>query len=410
MKKKMKLKVRNNKATENVKSLAIIYTFFPYVDTSGIVFAKRIQSEIQESIVVITNQHVKNALKDESLSQIVNPYLHKTIEIKSTFTYRDWKYFEQFIDQAFSSYLDEVNSGQVFTKLYSRSMSVVTHLVAYKIKQHNPNIKWIAEFSDPILKEVDGNERDVSIPQRWLDENNLSDKLYQFDNHLNLFFVSELLVYLFSDEIVFTNELQKDFMISYLVDKNLNINDIEMVKEVREKAVIKAQPTLPSRFYDLGKFDGELDKNLINIGYFGNFNIKRNFEEFFKAWEKLSLSKQQQIRLYVYTPMKAQLVEEHLPASLVDKVVILPSLRYLDFLSALKHFDYLLTIDTLVNDTLGINPFLPSKVSDYFGVDNNKILALVEKGSPLEIMKHDQVMKLYFGSMDLNLLSKTYRV
>ncbi len=405
MKKKTKLKKIGSGKLDS-KSLAIIYTFFPYVDTSGIVFAKRIQSEIKENIVVITNQHVKNALRDDSLAQIVAPYLQKTIEIKTTFTYRDWKYFEQFIDEAFQSYLEEVNNGQKFTKIYSRSMSVVTHLVAYKIKQHNPSIKWIAEFSDPILKEVDGNEREVLVPLRWLEENNLSERIYQFDNYLNLFFISELLVYLFADEVVFTNSLQKKFMLSYMAEKNLDLNDIDMLDVIHGKSVIKAQPTLPKSFYDLGSFQSELSDDYINIGYFGNFNIKRNFEEFFLAWNNLPAYKKEKIRLYIYTPMKAQLVEEYLPTGLSSKVFIYPSLRYLDFLNALKHFDYLLTVDTLVNDTLGLNPFLPSKVSDYLGVDNNAILALVEEGSPLEIMEHKRVVKLYYGSMDLSELSK----
>ena len=54
----------------------------------------------------------------------------------------------------------------------------------------------------------------------------------------------------------------------------------------------------------------------------------------------------------------------------------------MDFLSTCNNFDYLLVNDAQVSDVFGLNPYLPSKVSDYKG-SKAKILALIEKGSAL---------------------------
>ena len=398
-KKKYSSKKRIN---ETSHSLAIIYTFCPYVDTSGNVFAKRLQSEIKEKLTVITNKFVSNPPVDESLYELVGEYLHKRIEIQSTFTYRDWKHFNNFIEQAYSAYLNEIENGAIFKNLYSRSMSVITHLVAYKIKMHNPNLKWIAEFSDPIIKEVDGTEREVDVPLQWLKDNGLFEKFKIFDNNQNLFFISELLVYLYADEIIFTNDSQKDFMLNYFSKKCFDYNQkFLLLNEIKEKSKVKAHPILEKKFYRQGKINVSVDKQNLNIAYFGNFNINRGLSEFIQAWSNLEKSKKEKIRLYIFTNMKSENILSSLPNDLVKFIKVEKALSYLDFLGVLDTFDYVLSLDTKVKDKLGINPFLPSKISDYLGSDS-KILALLEQDSPTDKLNSPKIFKHYFGNIDLN--------
>lgn len=393
---------QKNKGT----SLAIIYTFYPYIDTSGIVFAKRINQDIREDITIITNKFVSNARLDHSLDVLIKPYVKETIEIQSTFTYREWKHFEHFVEEAFNAYLMNVEKGVTYKTVYSRSMSVITHLVAYKIKKHNPDIKWIAEFSDPVVKDLEGNDKFVEVPISWLFENNMVEELADFNSNTNLFLLSELLVYLAADEIWYTNELQRKVMLAYLESYSFNENVFFNLKNNAQSiSKIKAQPTLPRKYYEISDLDLSLEKDFINIGYFGNFNANRGFDEFFQSWLKLSRNKKKKIRLYIFSSISEETIKKDVPLELLDNIFIEKSLNYLDYLKVLNQFDYVVSIDTKVSHVFGCNPFLPSKISDYLGA-NSQILALVEKDSPVDKLQSSKLVKQRFGSINLNLLFK----
>lgn len=374
------------------KALAIIYTFLPYVDTAGIVFAKRIQAEIKKEMTVISCKAYGGATLDHSLEQLTHPYLKKTIEIDAKFTYRDWKFFEDFYNKALESAQNELASGEKYTELYSRSMSVISHLVAYKIKQRNPSLKWIAEFSDPIIKDVTGDDRKTLVPEEWLAENLDVKSIQKFKQYNNLFSLSEILVYLYADEIKFTNPLQKKFMMNYISEDILDFNFVSKLKKIVDaKSIIVSHPVLESRFYNLGKFDMQLDQTKTNIAYFGNVNAKRSFNSFFDSWLSLPLKERNNFRFYIFSNLKKETILKHIPDDLQDYIILGGNLNYLDFLNSLKSFDYLLTMDTEVNHIFGMNPFLPSKVADYLG-SGAKVLALVENGSPTTRINSDKLM------------------
>ena len=389
---------------DSTESLAIIYTFYPYIDTSGIVFAKRINQDIKENVTIITNKFVSNARLDHSLEVLIKPYVKETIEIQSPFTYREWKHFESFIDGAFSAYLENIEKGKNYTTVYSRSMSVVTHLVAYKIKKHNPDIKWVAEFSDPVVKDLDGKDKFIDVPVKWLSDNHMIKELEDFNSNTNLFLLSELLVYLKADEIWYTNDLQKKVMLSYLQSYIFNENKFLKMKSRIENIIkIKPQPTLPPKFYEISNLELGLDTNYINIGYFGNFNANRDFNEFFKSWLRLSNNNKKRIRLHIFSNISEDKIRKDIPLELLDYVCVEKSLNYLDYLKVLNQFDYVVSIDTKVSEVFGCNPFLPSKISDYLGA-NSRVLALVEKGSPVDALKIDKITKQYFGHVNLSIL------
>lgn len=385
------------------KSLSIIYTFLPYVDTAGIVFAKRMQAEIKESMTVISCKAYNGASRDDSLQNLVSPYLDKLIELDAKFTYRDWGNFEDFYNKALNAYRNEIDNGSIFDKIYSRSMSVISHLVAYKIKCLNPNIKWIAEFSDPIIKDVTGDERETIIPDEWLLKNIEINELKDFRQYNNLFSLSEILVYLYADEIKFTNKLQKDFMTKYFLSDILNKNIVRKTSElVDKKSIISAHPILEKKFYQLHKFDSSvISKNFTNIAYFGNINSKRSFNAFFDSWLELDLFKQDRIRFYIYSNLKKETILKNVPERLQSYVIVEKGLPYLEFLNSMQYFDYLLTVDTEVNDIFGVNPFLPSKLSDYLG-SGTKVLALVEDGSPTTLLESNLIFKKSFDNFKIS--------
>lgn len=374
------------------KALAIIYTFIPYVDTAGIVFSKRIQAEIRKDITVISCKAYNGATVDHSLEKLAAPYLNKIIEIDAKFTYRDWKFFEDFYNKALEAAQNELDSGAKYTELYSRSMSVISHLIAYKIKKNNPSLKWIAEFSDPIIKDVTGDERKTLVPNEWLAKYLDVENIQKFRQFNNLFSLSEILVYLYADEIKFTNPLQKKFMMDYISEDILDFNFVPKFKQaVDAKSVIVPHPILEPKFYNLGKFEMKLDQTKTNIAYFGNVNAKRSFDSFFDSWLNLPPKERNNFRFYIFSNLKKETILKHIPNELQDYIILGGNLNYLDFLTSLKSFDYLLTMDTEVNHIFGMNPFLPSKVADYLG-SGAKVLALVENGSPTTRINSDKLM------------------
>ena len=69
-------------------------------------------------------------------------------------------------------------------------------------------------------------------------------------------------------------------------------------------------------------------------------------------------------------------------SSLEENIILRKPLRYFEFLNATTQFDVLLINDTITKDFYKINPYLPSKLSDYKGslID---IWAIYENGSVL---------------------------
>src|SRR5699024_5558772 len=67
-------------------------------------------------------------------------------------------------------------------------------------------------------------------------------------------------------------------------------------------------------------------------------------------------------------------------------LTVSPRLGYLEFLATLTRMDVLLVNDSLTSEFYTVNPYLPSKVSDYLGA-RKPIWAVVEPGSVLSNME-----------------------
>lgn len=94
------------------------------------------------------------------------------------------------------------------------------------------------------------------------------------------------------------------------------------------------------------------------------------------------------VRLHVFSNKPVDVAEAAKSYGLGSNVYSNPYLSYMEFLSATKLFDALLVNDVEHGPGLPINPFLPSKYSDYLG-SGRKIFALVDEGSPLSQMPVD---------------------
>lgn len=362
---------------KNASTLVIAYNFTPFVDPSAIVVAKRIQEE-KWYADVICNDMTAIRKRSESLAFIGKPYINSVTTIKTKPTFAHQPHYQEFVDKSI-----EVLDLRKYEKVYSRSFFVAAHFLGFEVKAQKPEISWLAEFSDPGVFDVQGNKRyswfrDLEVRDKYVRavyENFPDFKKYRLEENDNIYFWSELLPFCFADSIMFTCENQRQVMLN-----NLEINELRSI--VENKSIIKPQPTLPEFFYSFKEVENNIEDEYINIAYFGSFYINRNFNDVFEAINRLSLNKKQRVRLYIYTNQIDDVIKAATEYRVLDNIVVSNYLDYLDFLNIIDEFDCLFLMDTNTNGTFEVNPYLPSKLSDYLGA-KAEIWAHCEEGSSL---------------------------
>lgn len=370
------------------KQLVISYCFPPYVDTAGNVMAKRIRN-MNEVVDVIYNKMDRVRQKDEELNKLVDDLIENRFEISSYSSFSNWKAINEFCDLGMA----EINEKK-YDKIYSRVMWPGSHFLAFKYKMNNPNVKWVAEFSDPILFDVQGKKRESGIQDRKFIKkaNELIHKKYGLPaiKEKNLFFWCEYLAYIFADELVFTNENQLKYMV-----ENFPIQSVKAL--VKEKAVISPHPTLPKEFYQIKESNYNLDKEKVNLAYFGAFYSTRNLEDLFLGLENINSDLRGQICLHIFTSDSAQLQKELKGSVLEKNVVVNPYVNFYEFLNLTSKFDCLVVNDANTKEYKSINPYLPSKLSDYLG-SGATIWGIFEAGSILS--KYSLEYKSELGNIE----------
>ena len=135
------------------QTLYISYCFPPFVDTSGIVMAKRINSN-KEPVDVVFNDMTAVRNLDSSLEVISNPYIDTKHMINTPTSFSNAAYIRSFVEKTIKR--TDINK---YKKIYSRALWPGSHMAAYSLKELDNDIKWIAEFSDPIFYDIKNNEK-----------------------------------------------------------------------------------------------------------------------------------------------------------------------------------------------------------------------------------------------------------
>lgn len=360
--------------------LVISYCHPPFVDTSAVVTAKRVFEFNQLCDVMCADMSEVRSINPE-LVKIDQHLVRDSFVISTPVTFGGWEGIYDFCTSV--NLLTDKNKK--YKKLYSRSFWPASHFAALEYKRKNPSVYWIAEFSDPVFFDIEGNPRKADISQQWVEdlvnEFKLSTALLE---ELNLYVWCELIVYLFADEVIFTCENQEKLMLSKFPHRE---------KLVSAKAVpnIKPHPTLPTAFYESCQTDYLLDNSKVNFAYFGAFYKTRRLDDLIEV-----------IHLYndnniVYKGTKPPLV--HIFTEQVDEArdmieneglqeyfIINSYVGYLEFLTISSSMDVLIVNDAKAKGVFGFNPYLPSKLSDYINSGSN-IWAFCEEGSALSTSK-----------------------
>jgi hypothetical protein len=256
-----------------------------------------------------------------------------------------------------------------------------------------PGVPWAAEFSDPLSRNVKGERRKGPITDGPLAQEllrGLEKAGVPAPKDITMFELCELLAYALASELHFTNPNQLEYMLSYCPP--------ELQETVRTKARVMPQPTLPQQFYEMADVsDHPLSTERVNIGYFGAFYVNRGIGEVLDAIDDLSQSERDRILLHVFTSDPKALADSVTGRPAAEALTIEGYRPYLAFLALAGRMDALLVNDAATSGAHSVNPYLPSKYSDYRGA-GTRVWGHVEPGSPLSQEKLDLVSRV--GDVD----------
>lgn len=384
------------------ETLVLSYCFAPFNDTSATIVGKRIL-EKEEIMDVVSNNMNLIRSKDNSFKEILDPYLAETYMSKSQPSFNNFYYISKYVDESYEFYS---RNQERYKNVYSRAMFPASHIPPLFIKISNPDVYWKAEFSDPLLFDIESNIRESEVKadalMDYLQSGILNDFTRYVDN--NLFNLAEIIPFALADELIFTNENQMNYMISRFDEK--------LQEEIMKKATIKRHPTLDKEYYEVKQSNYEVDDAFVNVAYFGNFYSRRDMKEILSVKKYLEKNKNVNYKFHIFTNINT-LTPEQIQTMGDKDIVINNYIPYLEFLNVSKKFDILLVFDSFTKKDKPYNPYLPSKVSDYLG-SGSIILAATEENSILDQMVEENLYHLNLenieeSSVDLNsILDKVF--
>ncbi|WP_370162400.1 glycosyltransferase [Limimaricola soesokkakensis] len=362
-------------------TLVISYCFPPINDTSSIVMMKRIIGW-NWPVRAISNAMDGKRSRSPDLTKAITPRLASHVELNTPVAFAHPSAVQEFSDQSLKTF-QNIPKSQAPSKIYSRAMWPASHFAAALIKINNPQVEWTAEFSDPLVLDVHGQKRKGDLPTAWLESSGIADTIMRLSSDnggcRSIFTLAELLPYAIADKIIFTNESQREYMLSQPWLGSIR-------KRAMSNSAIKAHPSLPKAYYSIGNSSISIDQENINIGFFGSFYATRGLKEVLHALKDLGTLSIQSINLHVVSSDASALLKEVEALGISSLVKIHDSLPYFDCLASFASMDYLLVNDAATANIKPLNPYLPSKLSDYLGADQ-PIWALVEPDSPLSKIK-----------------------
>lgn len=358
--------------------LVIAFAFPPFANVSGNVMARRIEAMGQQ-VDVISNDMSGRAGLDRSLYGAIAPMIGQHLVLDA----ENWPArsvpITDFADKAVAALVSGRFGRDIYPEVYSRAMWVQSHFAAAALLAAGRADSWVAEFSDPCRVDLNGQAAGALADDDWLERAGIAGLLRQRGHPVpkgrSLMFWAEYLAFCLADRIVFTNQAQRDLMVSHPDDP----------PEIRARAAAIAEviphPAPGAQIMSALPMPQPL-RGPIWIGYFGNTNPRRGLSGLLNALAQLPDDLRDTVRLHIHGPADPalRLAISHL--NLGATVLIWPPLDYLDALARMRAMDWLFVNDTISADALDANPYLPSKLADY-KTAGRAVLAFAEPGSPL---------------------------
>lgn len=353
------------------EQLVFSYCHPPFVDTSATIVAKRV-NEFGLLTDVVANDMSTNRKIDSDMMYLDKHYINDIFFLNTPTSFGSWNAIKSYALQS-----NALVKDKSYKQLYSRVLWPASNFAAFEYKLNHLDVKWVAEFSDPVVLDIEGNERvselnDIDWVNKVLAQ--LPEKYSYLQSEKNVYVWCELLAYLFSDELIFTCENQRSLMLSKF--KYPEISEIAY-----KKSIISPHPKPNKALYSLIPSNYYLDNKFVNIGYFGVFYKNRKLDDLINMLQKNDVS-HKDVKIHIFTNNVNDVVNELTELKVINYFKVNNYVGYFEFLNICKKMDLLIVNDAKVTDIFGLNPYLPSKMSDYIG-SNKSIWAFVEDGSAL---------------------------
>ena len=357
--------------------LAVVYAFPPYLDSGGFVAARRL-ALAGAPYDVLTKEVASERPTDQRSLELTQGLLGQHMTVQGRTGFGSWRAIEHFCQQGMALVERRERSLGRYESIYTRAMWPAPGAFGALYKARHPAARWIAEISDPLRVRTDGTEREYALPQspiviEVLDA--LRGSGFENTSGLGVFEFLELATYALADEIVFTNEGQRDVMLETFPHEGA-------AARARAISRVSHHPTPDPHSYELADPTPGLQEGRVRVGYFGRFYGVRSVVDLVAPFAALTPDERERVALSIFTTdhddVRATLAEHGLSA-LADVREALP---YFDFLSTAKAMDWLMLADARTQGTFAVNPYLPSKLADYLG-SGTRIWGLVEAGSAL---------------------------
>ena len=379
--------------------VAFLYNFSPFQDTGATVASKRIRN-FERSFDVISCSFLHRKKQDYTVESIAEPYITSKYFLPLAPSWASWEPFKAFAVRASAFAEKKLRNGAQYDMMYSRAMWAPSMFAAKLFKSRHPEIRWVAEFSDPMSLDVEGLPRGGEVPDDALSRAFIEDIVAEYpelrDQDFSIFSLAETLVYAFADDIMFTNSNQMKEMLDHISSDRLR-------DRVKSKAIVSNHPTLPRQYYLREDSGYVVDDAKLNLGYFGEFYSSRSITEVTSAMRTLPEELRKRVHLHVFTNfipsgpgnqrprnMSKRQYDDYVRRAydgvgaegIEDQVTFNASLPFLKFLATTEKLDYLIVNDAKTGSHHSVNPFLPSKWSDYAG-SSAKSWGFVEPSSIL---------------------------
>lgn len=361
------------------RCLVVPGTFLPYNDVTTQLVYKTLRLLPLKYEVCALAGNKPDASFEKKLEQDANyskfhvsfPYRDNDIRfsIHNPNLFKGLRNMQRYIDTAISMY-----TGQEY--LFTASFPCYTTRVGVALKKQNPNLKWIASFSDP-LNHSPYKYDQKTIDSYWFLERwcfYLYCKYYVVDD-------DEANALEQADCLLFICEEQRDFMIEQYVKYYNHVSE----KEIREKCIIVPLSSLEEWKPKLQFVKKQND--IFVLAHFGRIYGLRVIEEFIYAlnlFVKEHPSVSFQIEQYgEFRKSDLKLIKQ---LHLESYFLIHDKYSYDVGYQKMAEADAVLLFDTIMPEDQ-IQPYLPSKVVEYSMLHKNVLAVTTSKSPVYRIMK-----------------------
>lgn len=375
------------------KKILVISWFYPPVNSSeGLVTYKLLKaSKYNYDVFTQKNCSLWSYTNKDTLPPASN--------VNSIFAKAD--NLNDWIDEAIEYYKANINKYDI---VMTRSMPPESHQIGLKLKEINPNLKWIASFGDPVANnpytkfsityaspystKVCKSFKGIISPKRILKNTIFNIRYKRLHNYYKKK-DSKLqdTIFKLADCLIFNSSYQKDYMLDGY-DENIT-----------KKAMILYH-SFDSSLYPKGNKDNEK----IKISYIGLLDSIRNPYILFDAIRALNnedpnLADKVVFEFYgnISDADKLFIVNYEL----TDVIKIKKPVNYLESLKIMKDSDWLLLIDANISNIIDKNIFFAAKLADYMGTGNNIFGITMLDGISADILRNLNAITTSYSAQEI---------